>query len=112
MDKVVDYKKIARQIIEQYAVEEQSSPSEVETAVITDDQHGHYLLLSIGWQDNRRTYFPFLHLDVKDNKIFIEKNLTELSVAKELERMGVAKHDIVLAFQAPYKRKFTEYAVA
>ena len=112
MDKITQYKKIARQLIEQYGAPDQNEGAEVQTAVVTDDQHGHYILLNLGWQDNHRTYFPYLHLDVRNGKIFVEKNHTEIAIAKELERLGVPKDDIVLAFHAPYKRQFSGYAVA
>lgn len=112
MDKITQYKKIARQLIEQYGATDQNAGEDVQTAIVTDDQHGHYILLNLGWQDNHRTYFPYLHLDVRNGKIFVEKNHTEIAIAKELERLGVSKDDIVLAFHAPYKRQFSGYAVA
>ena len=33
-------------------------------------------------------------------------------MAQELVEAGVPKQDIVLAFHAPYKRKFTDFAVS
>jgi hypothetical protein len=44
-------------------------------------------------------------------KIWIEYNGTEEDVGGELVNMGVPKEDIVLAFHAPYKRKYTGFAV-
>jgi len=48
---------------------------------------------------------------IKDGKIWSERDGTEIGVANELVEAGVPKQDIVLAFNAPYKRKFTELAV-
>ncbi|MGB3207023.1 MAG: element excision factor XisI family protein, partial [Crinalium sp.] len=39
-----------------------------------------------------------------------QRDFTEVGVANELLAAGVPKQDIVLGFQAPYKRKFTEFA--
>ncbi len=36
---------------------------------------------------------------------------TETGVANELVEMGVPKHDIILAFHAPYKRQYTGFGV-
>ena len=52
-----------------------------------------------------------MHVDIKDNKIWIQHDGTEIGIAGELEKLGVPKSDIVLGFHAPYKRKFTDFAV-
>ena len=38
--------------------------------------------------------------------------MTEMRVAQELVDRGVKKEDIVLGFQAPEIREYTDYAVA
>jgi len=112
MDKIAHYKAVAKQLVEHYGKLDQVPSAGVDTAIITDDQNGHYILMNLGWHDNHRTYYPYLHLDVRNDKVFVEKNLTEISIAKELENNGVPAEDIVLAFQAPYKRQHSGYAVA
>lgn len=52
-----------------------------------------------------------IHVDIKDNKIWIQKDGTEIGIANELIAAGVPKEDIVLGFHAPYKREFTDFAV-
>jgi hypothetical protein len=84
----------------------------VETQLIFDTLHHHYQLLEIGWVGHDRIYNCILHLDIKDNKIWIQRNTTDVRIAEELVEMGVPKADIVLGLQAPYKRPFTEFGVA
>jgi hypothetical protein len=57
-------------------------------------------------------YGCVIHVDIKDGKIWIQRDRTEVGVANELVNAGFPKQDIVLAFKAPYKRKFTEFAVS
>jgi len=52
-----------------------------------------------------------LHLDLKDGKIWIQHNGTEIDIANELVSLGVSKEDIVLAFQEPLIRQYTGFAV-
>jgi hypothetical protein len=52
-----------------------------------------------------------LHLDIKDGKIWIQHDGTEIGIANQLVALGVPKSDIVLAFHSPFKRQFTEFAV-
>jgi hypothetical protein len=61
--------------------------------------------------DGMAVYGCVLHLDIKQGKIWIEQNMTEMRVAQELVDLGVAKKDIVLGFQAPEMRQYTDYAV-
>ncbi len=71
----------------------------------------HYQVLNIGWKDQKRIYGVIIHVDFKDNKIWIQRDGTEIGIANELVEAGVPKQDIVLGFLAPYKRKLTEFAV-
>ena len=48
-----------------------------------------------------------IHIDIKDGKIWIERDFTEVGVANELVELGVPKTDIVLAFRSPFVRQFT-----
>ena len=52
-----------------------------------------------------------IHVDIKDNKIWIQRDGTEIGIANELIAAGVPKEDIVLGFYAAYKREFTDFAV-
>ncbi|MCP4699169.1 MAG: XisI protein [Gammaproteobacteria bacterium] len=53
-----------------------------------------------------------LHIDIKNGKIWIQHDGTEIGMADERVKPGVPKEDIVLGFQAPYRRPYTEFAVA
>lgn len=64
----------------------------------------------MGWEELRRVYGCIIHIDIKDGKIWIQRDGTETRVANELVTAGVPKQDIILGFHAPYKRKFTEFA--
>jgi hypothetical protein len=52
-----------------------------------------------------------IHIDIKDDKIWLQQNLTNQLVAEDLVALGIPKDRIVLGFQPPYMRKFTEFAV-
>lgn len=53
-----------------------------------------------------------IHLDIKDEKIWIQRNMTDIQIAEELTEMGVPKEDIVLGLQPFYQRQYTKYGVA
>ncbi|MBD2562676.1 XisI protein [Nostoc linckia FACHB-391] len=76
-----------------------------------DAERHHYQVLNIGWKEQRRIYEVIIHVDIKDKKIWIQRDGTEIGIANELVAAGVPKEDIVLGFHTPYKREFTDFAV-
>ncbi len=111
MDRIEKYRKYIRKLLTEQAMLENAN-SDVECQLIFDTEHDHYQLLDIGWQEMKRIYNCFIHLDIKDGKIWIQRNMTELDIAQTLEKMGVQKDDIVLGLHPPYKRPYTGYGVA
>ena len=78
--------------------------------LIMDNERGHYQLLSIGWTDSRRAFDVYAHVDIQDGLIWVQVDNTERGIADELLQLGIPKNKIVLGFQAPYKRKLSEFA--
>ena len=65
-----------------------------------------------GWNQHRRVYNCFMHLDIKDGKIWIQRNQTDKSLAEELVQLGIPKEDIVLGLQPDYVREYIGFGVA
>jgi len=89
----------------------QLQDAETEVQLILDRERHHYLLMLVGWHKQRREYGSLIPIDIKDEKIWIQSDGTEVGVANELVEAGVPQQDIVLAFKFPFKRQFTIYAV-
>ena len=83
-----------------------SNPNEV-----FDEERNHYHLMTVGWNGERRIRGSILHIDLKNDKIWIQHDGTEEGIANDLLARGVPKEDIVLAFHSPYRRQLTGYAV-
>ena len=109
MDRVNRYRKIVRDILEEYAAP--PSNGEIKSEIVVDSVNDHYELVYVGWDRHRRVHGPVLHLDIIGGKIWIQHDGTEEGIANRLVAAGVPKNDIVLAFQSPFKRKFTDFAV-
>jgi hypothetical protein len=113
MERLAQYRQSIRQLLTAHASLEQSnSGTEIECQLIFDTEHDHYQLLDMGWEELKRVYNCFIHLNIKDGKIWIQRNMTEIDLAQELVEMGVPKEDIVLGLHPQYKRPLTGYGVA
>ena len=104
----LNYKEIVQKILENHV--KNSFHSQTEVKLIFDTERDRYQVLNLGWQDLTRIFGCIIYVEIKDGKIWIERDGTEIGIANELVEVGVPKQDIVLAFKAPYKRKFTEFA--
>lgn len=107
----LNYRDLVKQLIEQHA-KEQSEEDRETTEIVFDRDRDRYLLLNVGWNDEERMYGCPIHIDIKDGKIWIQRDFTEEGLAYQLMTLGVPKTDIVLGFRAPYVRQFTGFATA
>ena len=105
-----EYSTIVQELLRQY-IANRSQTDEVETQLIADTKHDHYQLVNVGWLNKRRIYGCVLHIDIKDDKVWIQHNGTERYVAEDLVALGIPKEQIILGFQSPYRRQFTEFGV-
>lgn len=109
MDTIDHYRQIIQQVLIQYA----SKPShgEIEPEVIVDPKRDHYELMHVGWDKSRRVHGSVIHIDIIDNKIWIQHDGTSPGIALELVQAGIPKEDIILAFRPAHVREFTGYGV-
>jgi XisI protein len=111
MEKLNQYRQYLRQLLTAQAESDQNETN-IECQLLFDTENDHYQLLDIGWEGLKRVYSCYMHLDIKDGKIWIQRNMTEMDIAAELVEKGVAREDIVLGLHPPYKRPYTGYGVA
>ncbi|MBW4581675.1 MAG: XisI protein [Tildeniella nuda ZEHNDER 1965/U140] len=110
MDKLTAYRDMIQNLLTEYS--DRRSDQEVESQCIFDLQRDHYQVVNVGWSNHHRTYGCVIHFDIKDGKIWLQYNGTEIDFAQALLDRGVPKSDIVLGFQAPHRRPLTGYAVS
>lgn len=112
MDKIKKYQDILITYLKEYAKIKPVNLPDVESMVIIDRENNHFQLLRIGWQEEQYVFTVVFHFDIKDGKIWFQRNITEREVVDELMDRGVAKEDIVLGFRPPYARPYTGFSVA
>lgn len=111
MEKIEKYRQAVCQLLKAHSAYGDSYDSDIECQLVFDTQGNHYQLLDIGWEGFKRIYNCLIHIDIKDEKIWIQRNMTEADLAEELTQMGISKDNIVLGLHPPYKRPLTGYGV-
>lgn len=85
----------------------------MENQVIIDEKNNHFQLVETGWYENRFIHRVVFHFDIKpDGKIWLLVNNTDILVAEELVKRGIASSDIVLGFHPVHVRQYTGFATA
>jgi len=105
------YRKIIRKLIETYA-QYQPARGDVQIEVIFDESNEHYELVYAGWNGPYRIHGSVLHIDIRNEKVWIQYDGTEDGIAEELVKAGIPNDRIVLAFKPPEIRPHTDFAVA
>jgi hypothetical protein len=107
MDKIAEYKKIVRSLVEEVVSWSNDEEDGIENQLITDDEHGHYIYAGVGWEKevNKWFYANFIHVDVrKDGSVWIQHDGTDLRIAERLITEGIDRKDIVIGFHPPHAR--------
>jgi XisI protein len=109
METLEKYRQIIREVLTEHAT---TNEPEIECQLVFDTDRDHYQIVDVGWQGLKRIYSCYMHLDIKDGKIWIQHNMTEADLGEELVEKGIPRSDIILGLHPPYKRPYTKYGVA
>ena len=111
MDTLNKYRDIIKNKLKEYT-EIPYAYGDLKCQLIVSDDQNNFWLITQGWEDELRVHGCLVHLEIINNKIWIQCDNTEDGIANELVAAGIPKSDIVLAFHPPDVRKFTEFAVS
>lgn len=102
------------QLIEHLLKEYASIPhshGQLQSQIILDHHHNRFLLLTFGWDGDLRIHSVVVDVELRDGKFWVHRDGTEDGIVADLEKAGVSRERIVLAWIPESERKHTEYAV-
>ena len=109
METLNTYRTTIKELLRRYA-SYQPARGDIEVEMIFDEQNDHYELMYTGWNGPYRVHGSVLHIDIRNDKIWIQYDGTDAGVAEELVEAGIPRDQIVLAFKAPDIRPYTDFA--
>lgn len=116
MDKLDNYRSIIKKILTEYyeMAHTQIGNREIEVSdrLALDEERNQYLWFRFGWDNKKLIQHIIIYLCIKNGKIWVEEDATNLCVVDDLLSAGIPQSDIVLGFHHPSKRGFTEFATA
>ncbi len=118
MDTRNNYSEIIKKIIISYTEIPYTDPN-IKFETVFDTEQNRYLLMIVGrekisypFTTTKRVHGCLIHLDIIDDKIWIQRDGTEKGIASDLLEAGIPKDKIVLAFYDPQIREETGFAIA
>jgi hypothetical protein len=112
MDRTTALETTIRQVLTHYLQQlQQPANQHIQFEAIIDSHGKHYQIVALGWENDHRIFNLLFHLDIINNKIWVQEDKMEQSIAELLVEHGIPKKDIVLAYFPDYHRQYTEYAM-
>jgi hypothetical protein len=113
MDRIAQYRDIIEKVLtDAWEFIGPKNDTGVEYKLMFDRQRDSYAITAIGFDGPRRVHRFVIHLEIINGKVWLQADNTDLVIAHDLERAGLSKNEIVLGFQEPKVRPYTEYAAA
>jgi hypothetical protein len=84
----------------------------VDVELWIDPDTNNYGVWFFGWDVSGQVLTPNIHMRIRQGKIYIEENVSDIDVLDRLISAGINPDQIVLAYQHPSERAFFEFATA
>ncbi|MEM1167736.1 MAG: XisI protein [Cyanobacteria bacterium P01_H01_bin.35] len=118
MDRINNYREIIQKIILSHTKIPYADEN-IKLETVFDTKQDRYLLMIVGrekinskYSATKRVHGCLIHVDILDDKIWIQRDGTEEGIARDLLDAGITKDKIVLAFYDPQIREETGFAIA
>ena len=92
-------------ILSEYAVFMANADKHLSFQTLFDNERHHYQISVVGWENNQRIYKNLIHIDLIDNKIWVQNNNTQFDLLEDFEQHHIPKNDIVNAMIPERKRQ-------
>jgi len=110
MDRLEQYRQIIMEILEEFSSYTRNDDP-IQDHLIFDKERDRYQLLGVGWQNNQRVLHPSIHIEIINEKVWLQHDTTDAIIADELIERGIPQTEIVLGFHPEHKRKHTGFAI-
>jgi hypothetical protein len=105
MDQLAHYRHVIQATLKKYyertIAQATSNSSEVSDRLVLDPSRDQYLWLRFGWNERQREQHIIMYLCLKNGKIWVEEDATDLCMVDDLLAAGIPPADIVLGFHPP-----------
>ena len=112
MDRIENYRRILQRVVKRHA-QFQPANGDIQTHAVCDRETDEFMVIDSGWNEKgRRIYDVVLHFRLQDGIVHVERDNTDAEIVRELLDSGIAKDDIILAYNALPFQKLEDFIAA
>lgn len=111
MTKTAKYSNILSDFILEIAKKYEAADDGFITAPLIDSVRHHYQSVVHGFREHKRFYTVQFHFEIIEEKVWIQRDITDTVVSEELVKRGIPRTDIVLAYKPESSRYLSGYGV-
>ncbi|MCO6479331.1 MAG: XisI protein [Phaeodactylibacter sp.] len=104
MDKIARYKKIISEELTHQSDNKASDMPDIYNQLIIGKDGNQFVLFVMGWHRKEYIHNVAFHIEVREEKVWIHEDKTDVGIARVFVNKGIPEKDIVLGFARPYSR--------
>jgi XisI protein len=112
MEKIAKYEVAINEVLKDYQKRFRVTSQNIKNYIVSDDKNHQYQFLSLGWKGDKQIFNVAFHINIMDDKIWIQRDNTETGIANLLTEKGISHKEIVLAYYPQAHRELTDFAVS
>ena len=105
LNRIENYRRILEKVVKRHA-QFQPANGNIQTHAVFDRETDEFMVIDSGWNEKgRRIYDVVLHFRLQEGIVHVERDNTDAEVVRELLDSGIAKDDLILAYNAlPFQK--------
>lgn len=112
MDLKTSYQQIVRKELEYQASIRIANAPDVKQHLVINDSNLEFVLLILGWKGKSYRHTVLFHVEIKENKVWIHQDNTDIGIAAVFAEKGIPKSEIILGFLPWYEREVSTFGLA
>ena len=112
MDRIKSYQNIIKEALKTHASYRSSDMPDIDNQLIINEKGSQFVMIVSGWYRKEYIHNIVFHIEVKEEKVWIYEDLTDVGIANELIEKGIPESDIFLAYNQPYGSNYSRAKVA
>lgn len=112
MDRIKKYKEIIDKELSTWVRHSIADMPDVEYQYIKNKANNQFILLVIGWHNDIYRHNLLIHIQIRNNQIWIQEDKTGESISKTLQEKGIPRSIIIHGFEEPILRAQAKMARA
>ena len=111
MTNTTKYSKVLSDFVLEIAKQYETADDGFTTSALIDSVRHHYQSIVHGFREHKRFYTVQFHFEIIEEKVWIQRDITDTVVSEELVKRGIPSTDIVLAYKPESSRYWSGYGV-